>query len=93
MDGGGVSAGRLWAAVLTGGPLWALLVPLCLCLSTVGVIFPTATNLAMLAHRDAAGAGSALLGTGQYAVGGLAGPVVSLAVDQLESLTWDARRE
>jgi DHA1 family bicyclomycin/chloramphenicol resistance-like MFS transporter len=74
-----VSAGGLWAAVLTGGPLWALLVPLCLCLSTVGVIFPTATNLAMLAHRDAAGAGSALLGTGQYAVGGLAGPVVSLA--------------
>ena len=32
-----------------------------------------------LAHRDAAGAGSALLGGGQYAVGGLAGPVVSLA--------------
>jgi MFS transporter, DHA1 family, multidrug resistance protein len=74
-----ISTGALCAAVLTGGPLWTVLVPLFVCVSTVGVVFPTATNLAMLAHRDAAGAGSALLGGGQYAVGGLAGPVVSLA--------------
>jgi DHA1 family bicyclomycin/chloramphenicol resistance-like MFS transporter len=74
-----ISAGVLCATVLTSGPLWTVLVPLFVCVSTVGVVFPTATNLAMLAHRDAAGAGSALLGGGQYAVGGLAGPVVSLA--------------
>ena len=74
-----ISTAGLCVAVIAGGPLWAILVPLCLCISTVGAVFPTATNLAMLAHRDAAGAGSALLGAGQYAVGGLAGPVVSLA--------------
>jgi hypothetical protein len=33
----------------------------------------------MLNHREAAGAGSALLGGAQYAVGGLAGPLVTLA--------------
>ena len=82
-----ISAGGLCAAVIAGGPLWALLVPLCLCVSTVGTIFPTATNLAMLGHRDAAGAGSALLGGGQYAVGGLAGPVVSLAGSSATSMS------
>jgi DHA1 family bicyclomycin/chloramphenicol resistance-like MFS transporter len=47
--------------------------------ASLGTITPTATNLAMLNHPEAAGAGSALLGGAQYAVGGLAGPVVTLA--------------
>ena len=69
----------LCACVLAGAPTWAVLVCLFCCVATVGTTFPTATTLALLHQRDAAGAGSAVLGGTQYGVGGLAGPVVSLA--------------
>jgi DHA1 family bicyclomycin/chloramphenicol resistance-like MFS transporter len=49
------------------------------CVATVGMTVPTATTLALMHQGDAAGAGSALLGGTQYGIGGLAGPVVSLA--------------
>jgi hypothetical protein len=41
----------------------------------------------MLNHPEAAGAGSALLGGAQYAVGGLAGPVVTLAGDTAAAMS------
>jgi hypothetical protein len=41
----------------------------------------------MLNHPEAAGAGSALLGGAQYAVGGLAGPVVTLAGDTATAMS------
>jgi DHA1 family bicyclomycin/chloramphenicol resistance-like MFS transporter len=74
-------AAGLCAVVATGAPTWAVLPFLFVCVATMGTIIPTATNLAMLNHPEAAGAGSALLGGAQYAVGGLAGPLVTLAGD------------
>ena len=74
-----VSTLALCAAVLGGAPTWAVLVCLLCCVSTIGTTFPTATTLALMHQGDAAGAGSAVLGGTQYGVGGLAGPVVSLA--------------
>ena len=72
-------AAGLCAVVAAGAPAWAVLPFLFVCVATMGTIIPTATNLAMLHHPEAAGAGSALLGGAQYAVGGLAGPLVTLA--------------
>src|SRR6202012_4948519 len=72
------SAG-LCVVVAVGAPTWALLPFLFVCVASMGTIIPTATNLAMLNHREAAGAGSALLGGARAAVGGLAGPLVTLA--------------
>jgi DHA1 family bicyclomycin/chloramphenicol resistance-like MFS transporter len=74
-------AAGLCAAVEAGAPTGAVLPFLFVCVASLGAITPTATNLAMLNHPEAAGAGSALLGGAQYAVGGLAGPVVTLASD------------
>ena len=67
-------AAGLCAVVAAGAPTWAVLPFLFVCVASMGAIIPTATNLAMLNHPEAAGAGSALLGGAQYAVGGLAGP-------------------
>jgi MFS transporter, DHA1 family, multidrug resistance protein len=98
------SAG-LGAVVAAGAPAWAVLPFLFVCVASMGTIIPTATNLAMLNHPEAAGAGSALLGGAQYAVGGLAGPLVMLAGDSAAAMSigmgiaaasaftvWNARR-
>jgi DHA1 family bicyclomycin/chloramphenicol resistance-like MFS transporter len=69
----------LAAAVLIGASTWTVLLALWCAISTIGVSFPTATTLALAHQADAAGASSALLGGTQYAIGGLAGPIVSLA--------------
>ncbi|HEX3752845.1 MAG TPA: multidrug effflux MFS transporter [Streptosporangiaceae bacterium] len=80
-------AAGLAAAVAAGAPTGAVLPFLFVCVSSLGAITPTATNLAMLNHPEAAGAGSALLGGAQYAVGGLAGPVVTLAGDTAAAMS------
>ncbi|MBV9793959.1 MAG: multidrug effflux MFS transporter [Actinobacteria bacterium] len=80
------SAG-LCVAVVAGAPVGAVLPFLFVCVASMGLITPTATNLAMLNHPEAAGAGSALLGGAQYAVGGLAGPVVTLAGDTATAMS------
>ncbi len=80
-------AAGLCAAVAAGAPAWGVLPFLFICVATMGAIIPTATNLAMLNHPEAAGAGSALLGGAQYAVGGLAGPVVTLAGDTAAAMS------
>ena len=74
-----VSTTVLIATVLSHAPTWTVLAPLFCATSTIGVTIPTATTLALLNQADTAGAGSALLGGTQYAIGGLAGPIVSLA--------------
>jgi DHA1 family bicyclomycin/chloramphenicol resistance-like MFS transporter len=80
-------AAGLGAVVAAGAPIWAVLPFLFVCVASMGNIIPTATNLAMLNHPEAAGAGSALLGGAQYAVGGLAGPVVTLAGDTAAAMS------
>jgi DHA1 family bicyclomycin/chloramphenicol resistance-like MFS transporter len=80
-------AAGLCVVVAAGAPTWAVLPFLFVCVASMGTIIPTATNLAMLNHPEAAGAGSALLGGAQYAVGGLAGPVVTLAGDTAAAMS------
>ena len=80
-------AAGLSAVVAAGAPIWAVLPFLFVCVASMGNIIPTATNLAMLNHPEAAGAGSALLGGAQYAVGGLAGPLVTLAGDTAAAMS------
>jgi len=80
-------AAGLCVVVAAGAPTWAVLPFLFVCVASMGTIIPTATNLAMLNHPEAAGAGSALLGGAQYAVGGLAGPLVTLAGDTATAMS------
>ena len=80
-------AAGLCVVVAAGAPTWAVLPFLFICVASMGTIIPTATNLAMLNHPEAAGAGSALLGGAQYAVGGVAGPIVTLASDTAAAMS------
>jgi DHA1 family bicyclomycin/chloramphenicol resistance-like MFS transporter len=81
-----LSTVALCLIALAGAPLWAVLIALFASISTVGMTFPTATTLA-LSGEHAAGAGSALLGGTQYAIGGLAGPVVSVAGETMLAMS------
>ena len=69
--------GVLMAAVLSL-PLPALLVPLLMLVSSIGLVMPNASSLALAEHPHSAGSASALLGVMQFVIGGLATPLVSL---------------
>ncbi|AXB44364.1 multidrug effflux MFS transporter [Amycolatopsis albispora] len=58
--------------------LAVVLPPLFLLVSSIGLIMPNATSLAMAEHPRTAGSASALLGVLQFLVGGLATPLVGL---------------
>lgn len=58
------------------GGLWGIAVPLWFCLSCLGFTFPNSTSAAMAPFGDRAGVASALLGTMQFAIAGLASAVV-----------------
>nr|WP_269728748.1 multidrug effflux MFS transporter [Saccharomonospora glauca] len=81
----------LWTGLtsaLTGGlgvvvaaveaPLPLLLTPLFVTVSSVGMVGPNATTLALADHPHTAGSASALLGLVQFLVGGGTSPVVGL---------------
>ena len=68
---GGQHARRARAAVLLGS--------LFVMVSAVGLVFPTATALAMADYPDRAGAASSLLGLGQFSAGAIAAPLVGIA--------------
>ncbi|GAA2098438.1 multidrug effflux MFS transporter [Microlunatus panaciterrae] len=72
----------LAVTVLTGLPLPFLICSLLVMVSAVGLIFPTATALALSDYPQAAGSASSLLGLGQYVVGALAAPLVGVAGQQ-----------
>lgn len=59
-------------------PLGALLVPLVLLVSSIGLVMPNASSLALAEHPHNAGSASALLGVLQFVIGGLATPLVSV---------------
>lgn len=59
-------------------PLPALLIPLLLMVSCIGIISPNASSLALAGHARTAGSASALLGVLQFAIGGIATPLVGL---------------
>jgi DHA1 family bicyclomycin/chloramphenicol resistance-like MFS transporter len=75
-----LSALALLLSVLTGLGLAGVLPALFLLAASVGVVFPNATALAMNDHPDKAGNASALLGTAQFLIGGVAAPLAGTAV-------------
>jgi DHA1 family bicyclomycin/chloramphenicol resistance-like MFS transporter len=70
----------LLTVVLIGGlGVWAVLVPLFLVVSSVGIVMPNSTALALSDHPDAAGSASALLGMLQFVIGAGVAPLVGVA--------------
>ncbi len=70
----------LLSLVLVGGlGVWAVLVPLFVVVSSVGIVMPNSTALALTDHPDTAGSASALLGMLQFMVGAAAAPLVGVA--------------
>jgi MFS transporter, DHA1 family, multidrug resistance protein len=69
--------GVLLAAVFTL-PLAALLIPLLLLVSSIGLVMPNTSSLALAEHPHQAGSASALLGVMQFAIGGLSTPLVAV---------------
>ncbi|QKV75456.1 multidrug effflux MFS transporter [Amycolatopsis sp. Hca4] len=75
----GVIGGALvLASVLFRAPLALLLVSLFLLVSSIGLVMPNASSLALASHARSAGAASALLGVLQFVVGAVATPLVGL---------------
>jgi DHA1 family bicyclomycin/chloramphenicol resistance-like MFS transporter len=72
--GGALVLLSAWARL----PLPVLLVSLFLLVSSIGLVMPNASSLALAAHARSAGAASALLGVLQFAVGAAATPLVGL---------------
>jgi MFS transporter, DHA1 family, multidrug resistance protein len=72
--GGGV----VLVAALTGAPLPVVLPGLLLVVSSIGLISPNATALALADHAAVAGAASALVGLLSYVVAGGVAPLVGL---------------
>lgn len=74
------TAGALGMVVATvfGLGLVGLLIPLFVLVSSIGLIMPNATSLALADHPHTAGSASALLGVVQFLVGGAASPLVGL---------------
>ena len=73
--GGGLA---VLLVVLTGAGLWPLLTGLFVVVASVGLVLPNATALALEPYGAHAGAASALLGVGQFLLGGLAAPLVGI---------------
>lgn len=75
----GVTGGvAVLASAVTHAPLALLLVSLFLLVSSIGLVMPNASSLALASHARSAGAASALLGVLQFVVGAVATPLVGL---------------
>ena len=61
--------------------LFGVLVPLFFVISCVGLVFPTATSLALANHPEVAGSASGLLGVLQFVLGAAAAPLVGVAAN------------
>lgn len=73
-----VGAVGVLVSVLVGFGLVPLLVALFVMVSPVGLVFPTATTLALADYPHQAGRASSLLGLGQYIAGAVVAPLVGL---------------
>lgn len=79
-----LGAVALVVTVLTDlGPV-PLVASLFVMVASLGVVFPSATTLAMADHPDRAGAASSLLGLGQFVLGGLVAPLVGIAGERTD---------
>jgi DHA1 family bicyclomycin/chloramphenicol resistance-like MFS transporter len=79
LSGSALGGLGLLVAVLADAGLPALLVALFVVVSSVGLVMPTATALAMQEHGDSAGSAAALLGLSQHIIGAAVVPLVGLA--------------
>lgn len=77
-----VGATAVALTVLTHLGLPFLIGALFLMVSAVGLVFPTATALALTDYPEQAGTASSLLGLGQYLAGALVAPLVGIAGTQ-----------
>jgi len=75
---GASGAVLLLAAIALDAPVAVVLVALALVVSSIGLVNPNATALALADHPSDAGAASALLGTSQFLIGAAAAPLVGL---------------
>jgi DHA1 family bicyclomycin/chloramphenicol resistance-like MFS transporter len=77
----GTTAGvALLVVVLAGGIGLAGILPcLFVCVSSVGLVIPNATALALTDYPHTAGSAAAVLGTAQFVFGGAAAPLVGVA--------------
>jgi hypothetical protein len=69
-------------SVVSGAGLVPLLVSLWVMVSSVGMVFPSATTIALADYPHQAGRASSLLGLGQYIAGALAAPLVGLGGEE-----------
>jgi DHA1 family bicyclomycin/chloramphenicol resistance-like MFS transporter len=74
-----LGAAALAVTVLLGLGLTFLVPSLFVMVSALGLVFPTATALAMADYPDRAGAASSLLGLGQFVFGAVVAPLVGIA--------------
>jgi DHA1 family bicyclomycin/chloramphenicol resistance-like MFS transporter len=74
----GAGALGLVAVVAADAPLAAVLVCLFCVVASIGLVFPSATTLALAGHPSSAGSASGLLGVCQYLFGAVAAPLVGL---------------
>jgi MFS transporter, DHA1 family, multidrug resistance protein len=75
-----VSALVLLTVVLIGGlPVWAILAPMFVIVSSIPFVLPNTTALALADHAGVAGTASALLGVVQFLFGAIAAPLVGVA--------------
>ncbi|RAL24149.1 multidrug effflux MFS transporter [Thermoflavimicrobium daqui] len=68
----------LLAMILVGAGLYAILLPLFIVVSSVGIVSTTTASLAMQNQGQSAGSASALLGVLSFIFGGLVAPLVGL---------------
>jgi MFS transporter, DHA1 family, multidrug resistance protein len=66
-------------AVFSDAGFWLLVASLFVMVSSIGMVFPVASALAMMDYPQQAGAASSLLGLAQYIAGALVAPLVGLA--------------
>lgn len=76
LTGGGLA----FVAAVAGSNLGltGAIIPLFVVLSSLGLVLPNSTALALERHRDSSGTASALLGAVQYAMGAAAAPLAGL---------------
>ncbi|MCE0768128.1 multidrug effflux MFS transporter [Pseudonocardia kujensis] len=72
-----VGGAALVVGVFATDSVWAVLPPLFLVVSSVGIVLPNGTALALAGQGAVAGSASALLGLSQFAFGALVPPLVS----------------
>ncbi|GAA1466180.1 multidrug effflux MFS transporter [Microbacterium thalassium] len=74
------ATGVLFVLSVSGAPAGWMAVPIFVAVSSLGFVMGPATALALAAVPTAVGTGSAVLGAGQFGLGALVSPLVSLEV-------------